>query len=105
MVIVEQGYSSFNFVVSFWRNEYTSSLMNAVNDLIVGSMSELCLMLNASRLLLKEFYVFCLQSKKECEYLINLAKPHMAKSTVVDSKTGKSKDSRLLSHLHHQVLL
>ncbi|XP_022752778.1 probable prolyl 4-hydroxylase 3 [Durio zibethinus] len=36
-------------------------------------------------------------SKEECEYLINLAKPHMAKSTVVDSKTGKSKDSRVRS--------
>nr|XP_010940405.1 probable prolyl 4-hydroxylase 3 [Elaeis guineensis]XP_029116066.1 probable prolyl 4-hydroxylase 3 [Elaeis guineensis] len=34
-------------------------------------------------------------SKKECEYLINLAKPHMEKSTVVDSATGKSKDSRV----------
>ncbi|GMH20524.1 hypothetical protein Nepgr_022365 [Nepenthes gracilis] len=34
-------------------------------------------------------------SKEECEYLINLAKPHMAKSTVVDSKTGRSKDSRV----------
>lgn len=34
-------------------------------------------------------------SKEECEYLINLAKPHMAKSTVVDSATGKSKDSRV----------
>ncbi|VFQ70147.1 unnamed protein product [Cuscuta campestris] len=34
-------------------------------------------------------------SKEECEYLINLAKPHMAKSSVVDSKTGKSKDSRV----------
>ncbi|XP_039049554.1 probable prolyl 4-hydroxylase 3 [Hibiscus syriacus] len=34
-------------------------------------------------------------SKEECDYLINLAKPHMAKSTVVDSKTGKSKDSRV----------
>ncbi|CAI9102754.1 OLC1v1001074C2 [Oldenlandia corymbosa var. corymbosa] len=34
-------------------------------------------------------------SKEECEYLINLAKPHMAKSTVVDSKTGQSKDSRV----------
>ncbi|KAL0438364.1 UNVERIFIED_CONTAM: putative prolyl 4-hydroxylase 3 [Sesamum latifolium] len=34
-------------------------------------------------------------SKEECEYLINLAKPHMTKSTVVDSKTGKSKDSRV----------
>ncbi|WRX09059.1 Oxoglutarate/iron-dependent dioxygenase - like 7 [Theobroma cacao] len=34
-------------------------------------------------------------SKKECEYLIELAKPHMEKSTVVDSETGKSKDSRV----------
>ncbi|VVA25789.1 PREDICTED: probable prolyl 4-hydroxylase [Prunus dulcis] len=34
-------------------------------------------------------------SKEECDYLINLAKPDMVKSTVVDSKTGKSKDSRV----------
>ncbi|GFY87934.1 2-oxoglutarate (2OG) and Fe(II)-dependent oxygenase superfamily protein [Actinidia rufa] len=34
-------------------------------------------------------------SKDECEYLINLAKPQMQKSTVVDSSTGKSKDSRV----------
>lgn len=34
-------------------------------------------------------------SKEECEYLISLAKPHMQKSTVVDSATGKSKDSRV----------
>ncbi|CDY29362.1 hypothetical protein HID58_022004 [Brassica napus] len=34
-------------------------------------------------------------SKEECEYLISLAKPHMVKSTVVDSETGKSKDSRV----------
>lgn len=34
-------------------------------------------------------------SKEECEYLIKLAKPYMAKSTVVDSKTGQSKDSRV----------
>ncbi|KAJ4700598.1 Prolyl 4-hydroxylase alpha-like protein [Melia azedarach] len=34
-------------------------------------------------------------SKAECEYLIDLAKPHMVKSTVVDSKTGQSKDSRV----------
>ncbi|KAJ4714122.1 Prolyl 4-hydroxylase alpha-like protein [Melia azedarach] len=34
-------------------------------------------------------------SKEECEYLINLAKPTMRKSTVVDSETGKSKDSRV----------
>ncbi|EEF52784.1 probable prolyl 4-hydroxylase 3 [Ricinus communis] len=34
-------------------------------------------------------------SKEECEYLIALAKPHMVKSTVVDSKTGRSKDSRV----------
>ncbi|XP_010539831.1 PREDICTED: probable prolyl 4-hydroxylase 3 isoform X2 [Tarenaya hassleriana] len=35
------------------------------------------------------------QSKEECEYLIDLAKPRMVKSSVVDSKTGKSKDSRV----------
>ncbi|XP_039039254.1 probable prolyl 4-hydroxylase 10 [Hibiscus syriacus] len=34
-------------------------------------------------------------SKEECEYLIDLAKPHMGKSTVVNSETGKSKDSRV----------
>ncbi|XP_062101611.1 probable prolyl 4-hydroxylase 3 [Humulus lupulus] len=34
-------------------------------------------------------------SKEECEYLISIAKPHMAKSTVVDSTTGRSKDSRV----------
>ncbi|XP_074581597.1 putative prolyl 4-hydroxylase 3 [Curcuma longa] len=34
-------------------------------------------------------------SQKECEYLIELAKPHMQKSTVVDSVTGRSKDSRV----------
>ncbi|EOY15128.1 2-oxoglutarate (2OG) and Fe(II)-dependent oxygenase superfamily protein isoform 2 [Theobroma cacao] len=40
-------------------------------------------------------------SKEECEYLINLAKPHMAKSTVVDSKTGRSKDSRVRTSSEH----
>ncbi|GLT35002.1 hypothetical protein SLA2020_094870 [Shorea laevis] len=34
-------------------------------------------------------------SKEECEYLMSLAKPHMVKSTVVDSETGRSKDSRV----------
>ncbi|XP_021691087.2 probable prolyl 4-hydroxylase 10 isoform X1 [Hevea brasiliensis] len=34
-------------------------------------------------------------SKEECDYLINLANPHMQKSTVVDSESGKSKDSRV----------
>lgn len=34
-------------------------------------------------------------SKEECEYLISIAQPHMEKSTVVDSDTGKSKDSRV----------
>lgn len=34
-------------------------------------------------------------SEEECDYLISLAKPHMQKSTVVDSETGKSKDSRV----------
>ncbi|KAL9276389.1 hypothetical protein ACSQ67_026072 [Phaseolus vulgaris] len=34
-------------------------------------------------------------SKEECEYLIELAKPYMIKSSVVDSKTGKSTESRV----------
>ncbi|XVE87488.1 hypothetical protein DITRI_Ditri18aG0121400 [Diplodiscus trichospermus] len=34
-------------------------------------------------------------SKAECEYLIELAKPHMEKSSVVDNETGKRKDSRV----------
>ncbi|RWR84508.1 putative prolyl 4-hydroxylase 10 [Cinnamomum micranthum f. kanehirae] len=34
-------------------------------------------------------------SKDECEYLIEVAKPYMEKSTVVDSTTGQSKDSRV----------
>ncbi|CAN8264029.1 unnamed protein product [Cochlearia groenlandica] len=34
-------------------------------------------------------------TKEECNYLIELAKPHMEKSTVVDEKTGKSTDSRV----------
>ncbi|KAF3678576.1 Prolyl 4-hydroxylase 5 [Capsicum annuum] len=34
-------------------------------------------------------------SKEECEYLISLSKPHMQKSSVVDSSTGKSMDSRV----------
>ncbi|XP_061359279.1 probable prolyl 4-hydroxylase 3 isoform X2 [Gastrolobium bilobum] len=34
-------------------------------------------------------------SKEECDYLINLAKPFMVKSSVVDSKTGKSTESRV----------
>ncbi|KAL3678116.1 hypothetical protein R1sor_021072 [Riccia sorocarpa] len=32
---------------------------------------------------------------EECDHLINLAKPNMQKSTVVDSATGRSKDSRV----------
>lgn len=34
-------------------------------------------------------------TKDECEYLINTAKPHMERSYVVDSKTGKSVESRV----------
>ncbi|PKI45624.1 hypothetical protein CRG98_033940 [Punica granatum] len=34
-------------------------------------------------------------SKEECEYLISLAKPHLAKSTVVDDKSGGSVDSNV----------
>ena len=35
-----------------------------------------------------------LQTQEERNHLIQLAKPTMVKSTVVDSATGKSKDSR-----------
>lgn len=41
-----------------------------------------------------KYCAFSCQSPDECEYLINMAKPHMVKSTVVDSETGNSKDSR-----------
>ncbi|GLT39299.1 hypothetical protein SLA2020_134970 [Shorea laevis] len=34
-----------------------------------------------------------LLSKQECEHLINLAKPHMQKSVVVDGKSGMGKES------------
>ncbi|KAL1540688.1 procollagen-proline 4-dioxygenase [Salvia divinorum] len=34
-------------------------------------------------------------SIEECEYLISIAQPHMEKSTVVDTETGKSRDSRV----------
>ncbi|XP_051117931.1 probable prolyl 4-hydroxylase 10 [Andrographis paniculata] len=34
-------------------------------------------------------------TNEECDYLISIAQPHMEKSTVVDSATGKSKDSRV----------
>lgn len=43
----------------------------------------------------RAFVYHNLLSKDECEYLIDLAKPNMQKSTVVDEKTGKSKDSRV----------
>lgn len=32
--------------------------------------------------------------KDECEYLINIARPHMEKSSVVDSRTGRRVESR-----------
>ncbi|KAI9084379.1 hypothetical protein K1719_033721 [Acacia pycnantha] len=35
------------------------------------------------------------QTDEECEYLINLAEPHMQKSTVLDLDTGKIKYSRV----------
>ena len=34
------------------------------------------------------------KTNEECEHLISLAKPNMAKSKVADVKTGRSKDSR-----------
>ena len=61
-----------------------------------------------SKLLISIFFPssWLVQSIEECEYLINLAKPHMQKSTVVDSATGKSKDSRfvlVILFCHHNV--
>ncbi|KAL3723686.1 hypothetical protein ACJRO7_035799 [Eucalyptus globulus] len=38
-------------------------------------------------------------SEDECKYLIELAKPHMKKSTVVDRVTGETKDSRVRTSL------
>lgn len=43
----------------------------------------------------RAFVYHNLLTQQECDYLIDLAKPHMEKSTVVDSETGKSKDSRV----------
>nr|XP_023892476.1 probable prolyl 4-hydroxylase 3 [Quercus suber]XP_023892477.1 probable prolyl 4-hydroxylase 3 [Quercus suber] len=34
-------------------------------------------------------------SKEECEHIISLAKPHMRKSTIVDSKSGRGIESRV----------
>ncbi|KAG6506830.1 hypothetical protein ZIOFF_032160 [Zingiber officinale] len=45
--------------------------------------------------LLLNYFICANQSQKECEYLIELAKPHMQKSTIVDSVTCWSKDSRV----------
>ncbi|KAF3679316.1 putative prolyl 4-hydroxylase 7 [Capsicum annuum] len=52
-------------------------------------------LLVSEELTIPNFILFFGQSKEECEYLINLGKPHMKKSTVVDSATGKSTDSRV----------
>ncbi|KAI4386835.1 hypothetical protein MLD38_004733 [Melastoma candidum] len=38
-------------------------------------------------------------SEEECQHLINLGKPYMKKSSVVDSTTGNSKDSRVRTSL------
>lgn len=43
----------------------------------------------------RAFVYHNLLTQEECDHLISLAKPHMQKSTVVDSETGKSKDSRV----------
>ncbi|XP_048607173.1 prolyl 4-hydroxylase 5 isoform X1 [Brassica napus] len=43
-------------------------------------------------------------TNEECEHLINLAKPNMVKSAVVDEKTGGSKDSRFASHSYRSNL-
>lgn len=40
-------------------------------------------------------------AKDECEYLINTARPHMERSFVVDSETGKSMESRVRTSSGH----
>ncbi|KAK8681531.1 hypothetical protein V6N13_053933 [Hibiscus sabdariffa] len=42
-------------------------------------------------------------SKEECEYLIKIAKPFMKKSSVVDTKTGKRKDSRFVLSAGYEI--
>ncbi|KAG2240794.1 hypothetical protein Bca52824_090539 [Brassica carinata] len=42
-------------------------------------------------------------TNEECEHLISLAKPNMAKSKVADVKTGRSKDSRFCTLFPLQV--
>ncbi|KAG6555615.1 hypothetical protein Mapa_002850 [Marchantia paleacea] len=43
----------------------------------------------------RAFLYYNMLTDAECDHLINLAKPNMQKSTVVDSATGRSKDSRV----------
>lgn len=77
-----------SFLIFFFRNfPYVSARSKLLIVYVQLVADQLCVSyFNWLRLFL--------QSKEECEYLINLAKPHMQKSTVVDSATGQSKDSR-----------
>ena len=55
-------------------------------------------------------FLYLWQSQEECEHLIEIAKPHMEKSTFVDSVTGKRKDSRyavssIFSIIFHSIIL
>ncbi|CAM6088402.1 unnamed protein product [Calypogeia fissa] len=43
----------------------------------------------------RAFVYYNMLSDEECDHLITLARPNMVKSTVVDSATGRSKDSRV----------
>ncbi|CAI0382436.1 unnamed protein product [Linum tenue] len=43
-------------------------------------------------------------SKEECEYLISLAKPHMTKSTVVDSKTVRTSSGMFLRRGQDKII-
>ncbi|KAA3466476.1 callose synthase 9 [Gossypium australe] len=58
---------------------------------------------HASKVVLTNLVVI-MMSKEECEYLIKIAKPFMKKSSVVDSKIGKSKDSRVRTSSEHEGL-
>lgn len=67
--------------------KFSFLMLNLLNDALAGALE-----VDGLR-----FCYFLCQSKDECEYLINLAKPNMKKSTVVDNETGKSKDSKWAS--------